>query len=205
MEGSFAHALVALLMFFMFSTNTVSSTVTTSTLDSETNIEYIKTSCSATIYPRLCYHSLSIYASDIKTNPKVLASTALNITLKATKSTARMMIKMSKIHGLMPKEAAAAMADCIEVIGDSVDELQQSIEELGHVRNSNFWLTMNDIETWVSAALTDEDTCMDGFQGKAMNANVKTLIRRHIVRVVHYTSNALSLINRYASKNLASP
>ncbi|KAK3224835.1 hypothetical protein Dsin_004697 [Dipteronia sinensis] len=212
MEGSYlslAHPLVvALLTLLVFSTNnTLSSSIATTNLDSKTDIEYIRTSCSSTIYPRLCYRSLSVYASDIKTDPKVLASTALNITLKATKSTANMLIKLSKVHGggLMSKEAAVAMADCIEVIGDSIDELQDSIEELGHIGNSNFGLTMSDIQTWVSAALTDEDTCMDGFKGKAMNVRVKTLIQRHTIRVAHYTSNALALINRYASKNLAYP
>lgn len=91
------------------------------------------------------------------------------------------------------------MADCIEVMGDSVDELQQSIGELGHIRSSNFSLTMSDIQTWVSAALTDEDTCMDGFAGKAMNGYAKTMVRKRIVKIAHLTSNALALINNYAS------
>ncbi|MBA0796685.1 hypothetical protein Gohar_007432 [Gossypium harknessii] len=91
------------------------------------------------------------------------------------------------------------MADCVEVIGDSVDELRQSIEELGHISRSNFALTMSDIQTWVSAALTDEDTCMDGFAGKSMNGNVKTMVRKRIVKIAHLTSNALALVNNYAS------
>ncbi|KAJ4712836.1 21 kDa protein-like [Melia azedarach] len=201
MEGSFfSHALLTLLIFLQFSTNVASNPES-----GNTNIEYIRASCSATSYRRLCFHSLSIYASKIRNNPKTLANTALNITLKAAKSTSRMMIKMSRIPGLIPRETAGAMADCIELIGDSIEELQDSIDELGHIRNSNFWLTMSDVQTWVSAALTDEDTCMDGLKGKPINGYTKTMLRRHILKVAHLTSNSLALINSYASSNPSSP
>lgn len=201
MEGPFlSHTVVTLLIFLQLSTNVASNPAS-----GNTNIEYIRASCGATTYRRLCFHSLSIYASKIRTNPKTLANTALNITLKATKSTSRMMIKMSRIPGLIPRETAGAMADCIEVIGDSIDELQDSIDEMGRIRNSNFWLTMSDVQTWVSAALTDEDTCIDGLKGKPMNGYMKTMLRRHILKVAHLTSNSLALINSYASANPSFP
>ncbi|KAK8626157.1 hypothetical protein V6N13_133809 [Hibiscus sabdariffa] len=164
----------------------------------ERNMEYVKSSCNSTAYPRLCYRSLSVYASKINTSPRLLVHTALNVTLRASKSTSRLLITVSRIHGLEPR-VVAAMADCVEVIGDSVDELQQSIGELGRISSSNFSLTMSDVQTWVSAALTDEDTCMDGFAGNNMNGYAKTVVRKRIVKIAHLTSNALALINNYAS------
>lgn len=53
---------------------------------------------------------------------------------------------------------------------------------------------LSNAETWVSAALTNEDTCLDGFQG--VDGVVKADVRRKISRVARVTSNALSLINR---------
>ncbi|XP_022738083.1 pectinesterase inhibitor 10-like [Durio zibethinus] len=199
MEGSSIrfHGLAILLIILQFSTY-IALSLTYPPFRNQRNIEYIKTSCSTTAYPRLCYRSLSIYASKINTSPRLLIHTALNVTLKASKSTSRLMIKISRIHGLRPR-VAAAMADCIEVIGDSVDELQQSIGELGHISRSNFSLTMSDVQTWVSAALTDEDTCMEGFAGNATNGYAKTMVRKRIVRIAHLTSNALALISNYAS------
>ncbi|GKV38106.1 hypothetical protein SLEP1_g46052 [Rubroshorea leprosula] len=170
----------------------------TSPFQTPKNIEYIKTSCNTTTYPRLCYRSLSIYASKINSSPRLLADTALNVTHKATASGSRLMKNISRIHGLTRKEAAA-VADCMEVIGNSVDELQQSIGELGHINRTNFDITMSDIQTWVSAALTDDDTCIDGFEGRAMDGKVKNMVRRHVVRIAHLTSNALAIINKYAS------
>ncbi|KAM7260153.1 hypothetical protein ACFE04_015894 [Oxalis oulophora] len=164
------------------------------------NIEYIKTSCNVTLYQTLCFNSLSIYASKIEPNPKSVAETALNVTLSATQRTSNMMKKLTRTHFLRAKEAKV-MADCMEVLGDSVDELTQSIKEMDGIAKANFGMTMSDIETWVSAVLTDEDTCMDGFDDEMINGDLKSLVRKYIVKVAHMTSNALALVNKYASSN----
>ncbi|KAI8006229.1 hypothetical protein LOK49_LG07G00555 [Camellia lanceoleosa] len=92
------------------------------------------------------------------------------------------------------------MHDCVEQLSDSVDQLRNSIGEMKKLKKgSNFDLAMNDIQTWVSAALTNDDTCTEGFAGKAMNGKVKYIVRRRIVKIAQLTSNALALINRLAS------
>ncbi|MBA0735892.1 hypothetical protein Gogos_019693 [Gossypium gossypioides] len=196
MEASSSHHGLAILSIVL--TSQIALTLAYPPFLNDRNIEYIKSSCSTTTYPKLCYRCLSVYASSINTSPKLLVHTALNVTLRASKATSRLMVKISRFHGLEPR-VAAAMADCIEVIGDSVDELQQSLGELGHISSSNISLTMSDVQTWVSAALTDEDTCMDGFAGNNMNGYAKTMARKRIIKVAHLTSNALALINNYAS------
>ncbi|GMI71725.1 hypothetical protein HRI_000841800 [Hibiscus trionum] len=191
------HGLAILFILLQFTTS-IAKSFTNPPYHHKTNTEFIKSSCTATTYPRLCYRSLSIYATKINTSPRLLAQSALIITFKASKSTSRLMRKLSKTHGLKPR-VAWAMADCIELIGDSLDELQKSIGELVRLKRSNFELIMGDVQTWVSAALTDEDTCMDGFAGKAMNGYVKTMVRKRIVKIAHLTSNALALVNNYSS------
>ncbi|XVF08441.1 hypothetical protein REPUB_Repub07fG0004000 [Reevesia pubescens] len=109
-----------------------------------------------------------------------------------------MMATLSKSHGLKPREVEA-MQDCVEELSDTIDELRRSISEMGQIKGSNFGLMINDMQTWVSAALTDENTCSDGFQGNNMYGNVKTAVRTKIVTIAHLTSNALALINNYAT------
>jgi pectinesterase inhibitor-like protein len=70
---------------------------------------------------------------------------------------------------------------------------------MDHAGGSNFSMVMNDVETWVSAALTDDDTCLDGFSEELMNKKVTAIVKRHIRRIARLTSNALALVNRYAS------
>jgi len=93
------------------------------------------------------------------------------------------------------------MKDCVEELSDSVDELRRSIGEMSRLRTSNFELTMSDVQTWVSAALTDESTCTDGFHEINAPGNVQTTVRGKIVQVAQLTSNALALINKLATSH----
>lgn len=108
------------------------------------------------------------------------------------------MLKLSQRHGLKPREVGA-MRDCVEELSDAVDELQRSMAEMSNFKSADFQLMISDVQTWVSAALTDETTCTDGFGGNGMSGNLKTVVRGRIVNIAQLTSNALALINRYAS------
>ncbi|XP_065870495.1 21 kDa protein-like [Euphorbia lathyris] len=167
-------------------------------LNPKTNREFIRSSCSSTIYPQLCYSSLYIHATKINASPELLANAALNVTLLSAKSTSKSMLKLSHRHGMKPREVGA-MQDCVEVLSDAVYELSNSINEMGKAKGSNFQLMINNIQTWVSAAMTDETTCTEGFSGQMMNGKLKTNVRRQIVKIAHLTSNALSLVNNYAT------
>ncbi|KAL6127868.1 hypothetical protein ACLB2K_071229 [Fragaria x ananassa] len=158
----------------------------------------MKTSCSATTYPKLCLTSLASQATAIQTSPKLMARAALRVTLSSAKSTSNVMLSLSHGHGMKPREVAA-MRDCVEVLSDSVDELQRSISEMSNFKSSDYEMMISDVQTWVSAALTDESTCADGFAGNGLNGNLKTVVRGKIVTIAQLTSNALALINRYAS------
>ncbi|XP_041992166.1 pectinesterase inhibitor 11-like [Salvia splendens] len=79
---------------------------------SKRSTEFIRTSCSATAYPTLCYSSLSTHAAAIQQNPKLL-STAV--------STSADMARLSRAAGMTPREAGA-MQDCVEELADSVDD-----------------------------------------------------------------------------------
>ncbi|KFK27963.1 hypothetical protein AALP_AA8G454300 [Arabis alpina] len=179
-------------------------TITIATLKSvytttpTTNTEFVKSACTYTTYPRLCIASLSTHATLIQTSPKLMAHAALNITLASAKATSAMMVRLSSNVQLKPREVSA-MRDCVEELGDTVEELRKSIGEMGQLNSSNYEVYISDIQTWVSAALTDENTCTDGFQGDEMNGKAKVFVRGRILFIAHLTSNALALINHFAS------
>ena len=104
---------------------------------------------------------------------------------------------------MKPREYQA-LRDCVDNMGDTVDQLTRSIRELGRTGQAagqNFMWHMSNVQTWVSAALTDENTCVDGFAGHVMDGNVKAAIRRRVVSVAQVTSNALALVNRFAARH----
>ncbi|CAN8230586.1 unnamed protein product [Cochlearia groenlandica] len=169
----------------------------------DTDTKFIKASCETTTYPDLCFDSLSSYASEIKKRPLQLAETALAVSVDRAKSAKSYVAEMKDYKGITKRQHEAVL-DCVEEMGDTVDRLSKSLKELKNLDDGetgqDFWFCLSNVRTWTSAALTDETTCLDGFGGKAMDGELKSLIRTHIVSVAQETSNALALINDYASK-----
>ncbi|KAL2555988.1 Plant invertase/pectin methylesterase inhibitor superfamily protein [Forsythia ovata] len=191
------------LLYFYFQYLVATTTIITITCSAtriQPNTQFIKTSCDVTMYPKLCFNTLSPYATSIQNSPINLASSALTVTLKAARSTLDAVSKLSKTSNLAPREASA-ITDCVENAEDSVDELRQSLAAMKNLEGPEFEMKMNNLMTWVSAALTDEDTCMDGFEGNAMNGKIKN----YIVNVAQLTSNALALIKNLSSFQVYSP
>ncbi|KAL1201180.1 Pectinesterase inhibitor 7 [Cardamine amara subsp. amara] len=172
--------------------------------ESSGDTEFIKTSCQSTSYPDLCFQSLSSYASEIKKQPLKLAETALAVSMARAKSAKTYVSEMTDYEGITKRQHEAVL-DCVEEMGDTVDRLSKSLKELKRLEDGEsgeeFWFCLSNVRTWTSAALTDETTCLDGFGGKAMDGELKSSIRTHIVRVAQDTSNALALINDFASKH----
>ncbi|KAK7252663.1 hypothetical protein RIF29_36774 [Crotalaria pallida] len=165
--------------------------------------DFIKSSCRATRYPALCVQSLLGYANVIGHSERQLAMTALSVSITRTRSCTSFVKKIAKARGIKPREYRAVQ-DCIENMGDSVDSLSQSIRELGRMSQTvgeDFAWHMSNVQTWVSAALTDVNTCLDGFGGPALNGNVKAAISDRVANVAQLTSNGLALVNRFASRH----
>lgn len=139
----------------------------------------------------------------IRQNDQHLAQTALSVSLSRAQSAAAFVAKMTQVRGIKPRERQAVI-DCIENMGDSVDRLSRSVKELGHMGGAvgqDFMWHISNVQTWVSAALTDETTCLDGFAGSFMDGNIEVAIRRKVVNVAQVTSNALALVNRFAARH----
>ncbi|KAJ6417806.1 hypothetical protein OIU84_001230 [Salix udensis] len=162
---------------------------------SKTYKNYLQKACNSTTYPQLCFNSLSSYTSTIKTNDLKLCNTALTVTLKAASSTSSLVKASSKKKGLSKSEAGV-IKDCVDEMGDSIDELKQSLKALGSLKGSDIEFQIATVQTWVSAAITDEDTCTEGFDEMKISGEVMIKIRKSIVNVGRLTSNALALINK---------
>ncbi|KAL0913145.1 hypothetical protein M5K25_016579 [Dendrobium thyrsiflorum] len=175
-----------------------------------TPIEFIRSSCKVTRYPDLCEKCLFNYTPAIqRRSPRQLAHAALKV------STDRAFAASSFVHRLSadPKSSSSArrtrdggaVSDCVETIDDSVDRLQRSVKEMEHMGrygSISFGWHLSNVQTWVSAALTDQSTCLDSLsQDKSAAAADRVEIHRRIVHVTRLTSNALALINRLDPNN----
>ncbi|XP_059445858.1 21 kDa protein-like [Corylus avellana] len=170
---------------------------------STNDIEFIRTSCGTTLYPDLCYTSLSRYANAIQQNPARLAKVAISVSLAKAQRMAAYVSNISSQadYGADPR-AAGALHDCFTNFGDAVDEIRGSLKQMRQVGDTgaaSFRFQMSNVQTWMSAALTDEDTCTDGFEDVS-DGSVKTDVCDRVAKARKFTSNALALVNSYAAK-----
>ncbi|KAK9989830.1 hypothetical protein SO802_030069 [Lithocarpus litseifolius] len=157
--------------------------------------DLVRSSCEHASYPNICVRTLSSYTGPAKT-PKDLAQAAVKVSLSRAKRVSNYLAQVNEAKGLkISKRQRGALKDCVEQISESVEELRQTLSELKHLRVETFRWQMSNAETWASAALTYEDTCLDGFQG-VDGKKLKSDVKRKIRNVGKVTSNALYMINR---------
>lgn len=177
-----------ILLFILFSITIISNVSCSSNRERSPNFIHVSKSCNTTLYPKLCIKTLAKFAEKIKSSPKALAMTALVSTFNATRTTSKVLRKMGQ---------SPAVIECVEVVSDALYELQRSVERLGQSRKGpEFFLQIDDVQTWVSAALTDDDTCIDDFTARR---RTEVLARGFVLTIARLASISLTFINKYAS------
>ncbi|KAK4743878.1 hypothetical protein SAY87_010190 [Trapa incisa] len=206
------HALFAILLLFSPESILAADASATASwvtgrrplIPTPTDVSFIKSSCLTTRYPALCVHYLSRYAAFIRGSDRDLAQVALNVSLSRSRSAASFVSRLFRARDLSPWDHRA-VRDCVENMEDTVDRLAQSVREIaraGWGASVDFEWHLSNVQTWVSAALTDENTCTDGFTRQSPgDLMVKVAVRRRVVDVAQVTSNALALVNRFASRH----
>lgn len=164
----------------------------------ETDNSYVQDACSVTHYQDLCIHSLSPFANTAKRSPTRWARAAVSVTIGGAKNVTRYLVRLQnrKGDGLKGRNKAA-LADCVETIGETLDNLHKALFILRELSAGEFFSQIEDVTTWVSAALTDEETCLDGFE-EQKGRRIRSLKNR-VSNVSYLTSNALAIVNKLAT------
>ncbi|XP_021727266.1 pectinesterase inhibitor 7-like [Chenopodium quinoa] len=193
------------LTFFLHHTHSF-PTPTATPPTTATSFDFIRSSCNTTLYPDVCYTSLSRYANAVRLDPAQLARISIGLTLARARHASAFFANMTQRADYGPDpRATSALHDCSSTFGDAVDQIHKSLKEMSQVASAAESSTiealrfqLSNVQTWMSAALTNEDTCTDGFEDVA-ECPVKDEVFDKIVIVKEYTSNALALVNSYAA------
>ncbi|XP_066378200.1 21 kDa protein-like [Miscanthus floridulus] len=175
--------------------------------------DFIRRSCRATQYPSVCEQSLASYGgSPPPRSPRELARAALSVSADRARAASAYVGRLcggsgagakgaKKGSGSRPAAAAGPVRDCLENLADSVGHLRDAAQEMGGAGMSRsgtpaFKWHLSNVQTWCSAALTDENTCLDGLSSRGVDAATRAAIRGKVVEVAQVTSNALALVNK---------
>ncbi|XVE73330.1 hypothetical protein DITRI_Ditri11bG0109000 [Diplodiscus trichospermus] len=162
---------------------------------------YVQDACIVTRYRSLCINSLASFSSTAKTSPSKWARAGVSVGIGETKNIAQYLMKV-KNYREMTGRYKIPLSDCIECFQNAIDQLHGSLGALRKLNARNFYTQMGDVTTWLSAALTDQDTCLDGFQNP--RGKQAKMLRNRVLRSSYFTSNALALVNKLATSGLES-
>jgi len=162
---------------------------------------YVQDACTVTRYRDICVRTLASFSSTAKRSPSKWARAGVSVTIGEVKNVTQDLIALKK-QGVMKGMDMIALSDCIECFEEAVDELYKSLNVLRNLCKSTFRIQMGDLNTWISAALTDEDTCLDGFEG--IEGKQVELLRKWVLNASYVTSNALALASKLASTGFES-
>ncbi|KAK1416043.1 hypothetical protein QVD17_31831 [Tagetes erecta] len=133
--------------------------------------------CSQAPYPELC--TFLVGKTSVET-PLEVRQTTLVSTLTQAEHAHKLVLAMD-LSSLGPR-AKSAWVDCLELYEDSVYQLNRS---LGSTNS-------RDIQTWLSAASTNHETCQNGFHDFNLSSHFQTF-KASLSGFSKYLSNSLAI------------
>lgn len=152
--------------------------------------ESLKAVCAVTRYPDSCFSSISPLNSPPSNNPFRF----FNLSLHASA------LQVSGLKNLLTdSKAEPAMKDCAELFDDATSQLGRSAESLCVGRGEKVFTEMkiSDLQTWISAAMTDQETCLDGLEEAGSTAVGEFKMR--VQKSQEYMSNTLAILSNIQS------
>ncbi|KAI9185351.1 hypothetical protein LWI28_006410 [Acer negundo] len=164
----------------------------------------ISKTCSKTLYPSLCVNSLVEFPGSLTASEQDLVHISFNMTLQHFSKALYYSAGISYLQ--MDPRVRSAFEDCIELLDDSVDALSRSLDSVaptpGGANNGNINIfNREDVMTWLSSSLTNQDTCTEGFAD--VNGDVKNQMTEKLKDLSELVSNCLAIFSASESDDFA--
>ncbi|XP_060212050.1 probable pectinesterase/pectinesterase inhibitor 34 [Lycium barbarum] len=143
----------------------------------------ISRTCSRTRFKTLCLNSLHEFPEALSASNADLVHISINVTLQRFGKAFYMASEISTLD--MNTRTRSAYEDCLELLEDSVYLLSRSLTSVSPGGNNH------DVQTWLSAALTNQDTCAEGFAD--VSGIVKDQMMANIKDLSQLVSNCLAI------------
>lgn len=178
-----AAALVAAAIYLMHDNNDDNNNINESR-------RVIQDLCSNTYYQQTCVDSLS--RSSNSTDPMVLIRAGFQAAMKNLGEVIEQLPPLQAAAGAHPA-TAAAYRTCQKFLEDSIEDLHRTLDRAEMFHLENLEIVVDDIKTWLTGALTYQDTCMDRFEDAEGDAAEK--MQKILEPAREITINALAMAN----------
>ncbi|XP_047325346.1 probable pectinesterase/pectinesterase inhibitor 34 [Impatiens glandulifera] len=147
----------------------------------------ITTTCSKTRFPTLCINSLLDFPGAVSASEQDLVHISVNMTLQRFGRALYVTSEVGNLH--MDQHERAAYDDCLELLDDAVYHLSKSL--LSVTGEQQAAGSTQDVMTWLSSALTNQDTCADGLS--EVKGSVKDQVVQRLTDLSELVSNCLAI------------
>uniref|UniRef100_A0A5B6YNI6 Pectinesterase n=1 Tax=Davidia involucrata TaxID=16924 RepID=A0A5B6YNI6_DAVIN len=122
--------------------------------------------CSQTPYPEICNSFVgSQTPATLDETPFAFRDSTLRVTMAQAQQAHRLVSAMDLSS--FDEHGKLAWVDCLELYEDTVNQLNRSL-------SSNSPTTMVDAQTWLSAAITNQQTCQNGFIDLKLSSHLQS-------------------------------
>ncbi|KAI3693925.1 hypothetical protein L1987_76880 [Smallanthus sonchifolius] len=170
---------------------------------------YLESQCRSAMYHDLCVQTLLPYMNkNAVPSPQRLAQISLASCLSKARVTRTYMNMLEKkLNQTGNSQDYQALEECVHQIDNGVDQITRSFKELqqmGTDGDENFVWHESNVMSWVSAALTDVTTCIDGITGDGIGRREKAMIKARFLNMKQLASNSLMMFTRFTTRYRAS-
>lgn len=158
--------------------------------------------CSVTRYPQSCVSSISKLPSSNTTDPEVLFRLSLKV---VTDELASLSDLPERLAGKTEDDRIkSAIRVCGDLIEEALDRLNDSVStmDVGDGKQILNSTKIEDLKTWLSSAVTDQDTCFDALDELSLNkteyanSTIVQNLRSAMRNSTEFTSNSLAIVTK---------
>ncbi|XP_047952558.1 pectinesterase-like [Salvia hispanica] len=167
----------------------------------------VRSTCAATLYPELCLSTVASAASSaaVKSSKDVLIA-ALNYTISTVERNFFTLKKISREQRkTLTRRERVALHDCFDMVDDTLEELHESELELEDFGFKNYSLAAHkeNLLTLLSAAQTNQESCLDGFSHDGADKKVREALIAGQMHVFRLVSNVMAIIKNLSDHEVA--
>ncbi|KAL0410362.1 UNVERIFIED_CONTAM: putative pectinesterase/pectinesterase inhibitor 13 [Sesamum latifolium] len=150
--------------------------------------EQVKAVCASTDYKQTCEESmLKAVAKNSSPQPKDFVKASFTV----GSDEINRVLKQASALKYSDKFKQAALEDCLVLLNDAVDDLNRSVSSIQGMDKAALSAKMPDLNNWLSAVLSYEQICIDGFPESEEKAAMKKLL----TNAKAHGSNALAIVS----------
>lgn len=157
----------------------------------------IQTLCSSTLYKQTCEKTLKNRTEKgfVMANP----TTFLKFAIEAINEDLDLVLEKVLSLKTDKQDDIDAIAQCKLLVEDAKEETAASLKKLNGTEVNSFAKVVPDLGSWLSAVMSYQETCLDGFE----EGNLKSEVKKSVNSSQVLTSNSLAMIKSFDA-NLSS-